>query len=183
MDLSTIYYYSVSFIRSFKPFCRFCMCFWELLLDILLLVSTNASDTRTTLLYNWFFDYYCSLFTVMGGLRWKTNIIMTASLVPGIVFGVFFFLNLFLWGAGSSAAIPFTTLLALLFLYFGISVPLIFVGSFLGFRRMVTPHTHTHTHTHTPALSIPLFGTLTSFFIFYLTVYFVLIVAVFNFIH
>lgn len=73
----------------------------------------------------------------MGGLKWKTNILMTAFLVPGIVFGVFFVLNLFLWGAGSSAAIPFTTLLALLFLYFGISVPLIFVGSFLGFRRTV----------------------------------------------
>ncbi len=84
---------------------------------------------------------------VMGGLRWKTNIIMTASLVPGIVFGVFFVLNLFLWGAGSSAAIPFTTLLALLFLYFGISVPLIFIGSFLGFRRTVcirTPHKINH---------------------------------------
>ena len=66
------------------------------------------------------------------GLYWKTNMLMTAFFVPGIVFGVFLVLNLFLWGAGSSAAIPFTTLLALLCLWFGISLPLTFFGSFLA---------------------------------------------------
>lgn len=75
----------------------------------------------------------------MGGLRWKTNVLMSAFLVPGIVFVIFFILNLFLWGANSSAAIPFTTLLALLCLWFGISLPLTFIGSFLGFRRVVSP--------------------------------------------
>ena len=66
------------------------------------------------------------------------NVLMTAFFVPGIAFGVFFVLNLFLWGAGSSAAIPFTTLLALLCLWFGISLPLTFFGSFLGFRKSVS---------------------------------------------
>lgn len=75
---------------------------------------------------------------VVGGLRWKTNVLMTAFFVPGITFGVFFILNLFLWGAGSSAAIPFTTLLALLCLWFGVSLPLTFFGSFLGFRKAVS---------------------------------------------
>lgn len=75
------------------------------------------------------------LYKTMGGLRWKSNVLMTAFLVPGLVFVVFFILNLFLWGAGSSAAIPFTTLLALLCLWFGISLPLTFFGAFLGFRR------------------------------------------------
>jgi transmembrane 9 superfamily protein 2/4 len=72
----------------------------------------------------------------MGGLRWKTNVLLSAFLVPGIVFVIFFILNLFLWGAKSSAAIPFLTLLALLCLWFGISLPLTFFGSFLGFRRI-----------------------------------------------
>ena len=76
--------------------------------------------------------------TVVGGLRWKTNVLMTSFFVPGIAFGVFFVLNLFLWGAGSSAAIPFTTLLALLCLWFGVSLPLTFFGSFLGFRKSVS---------------------------------------------
>ena len=67
---------------------------------------------------------------------------MDPSLYPLLIlhrtcFIVFFILNLFLWGAGSSAAIPFTTLLALLCLWFGISLPLTFFGAFLGFRKSV----------------------------------------------
>ena len=54
-----------------------------------------------------------------------------------VVFVVFFILNLMLWGAGSSGAIPFTTLLAFLCLWFGISLPLTFFGSFLEFRKLV----------------------------------------------
>ncbi|XP_065888903.1 transmembrane 9 superfamily member 2-like isoform X2 [Dysidea avara] len=71
----------------------------------------------------------------MGGLRWKSNVLTTAFLFPGIVFGIFFFLNLVLWSYNSAAAIPFTTLLVLLCLWFGISVPLTFFGAFFGFRR------------------------------------------------
>ena len=47
-------------------------------------------------------------------------------------------LNLFLWGKGSSAVIPFTTLIALLALWFGISVPLTFVGAYFGFKKRVS---------------------------------------------
>lgn len=54
-----------------------------------------------------------------------------------VVFGLFFILNLVLWIEGSSAAIPFTTLLALLALWFGISVPLTFVGAYFGFKKRV----------------------------------------------
>eukprot|EP01047_Picozoa_sp_COSAG01_P035237 COSAG01_NODE_2690_length_7247_cov_30.101567_7_plen_89_part_00 len=61
----------------------------------------------------------------------------TAFLFPGVVFGVFFILNFFVWGEGSSGAVPFGTLFALLFLWFGISVPLCFVGSYFGFRKAV----------------------------------------------
>merc|ERR1711920_134138 len=35
----------------------------------------------------------------------------------------------------SSGAVPFPTMFALLLLWFGISVPLVFVGSYLGFRK------------------------------------------------
>lgn len=54
-----------------------------------------------------------------------------------IVFGVFFVLNLVLWSKGSSGAISFGILVALLALWFGISVPLTFVGAFFGFRKRV----------------------------------------------
>jgi len=75
-----------------------------------------------------------------GGERWKLNVILTSMLCPGIVFGVFFILNFVLWTKGSSASIPFLTLLALLALWFGISVPLTFVGAFLGFRKRPIEH-------------------------------------------
>jgi transmembrane 9 superfamily protein 2/4 len=75
------------------------------------------------------------LYKTMGGLRWKGLIIMASFLTSGFVFGVFFFLNLILWIKGSSAAIPFGTLVAILALWFGISTPLTFLGAFVGFKR------------------------------------------------
>ena len=54
---------------------------------------------------------------------------------PGIFFGIFLILNLFIWGQKSSGAVPFTTLLAVLCLWFGISVPLVFLGAYFGFKK------------------------------------------------
>ncbi len=51
---------------------------------------------------------------------------------PGTIFAIFFVLNLIIWGEKSSGAVPFGTLFALLCMWFGISVPLTFVGSYFG---------------------------------------------------
>ena len=90
----------------------------------------------------------------MGGELWRSNVIMTSTLLPGVVFCIFFVMNLvrrnvkwghgtvdrllallicfallppfqLLWGEGSSAAVPFGTLVALMMLWFFISVPLV----------------------------------------------------------
>ena len=55
-----------------------------------------------------------------------------------VLFTIFFVLNLVLWANGSSAAIPFTTFIALLALWFCIATPLVFVGAYLGFKRPVS---------------------------------------------
>lgn len=47
-------------------------------------------------------------------------------------------MNLILWGEGSSAAIPFGTLVAILALWFCISVPLTFIGAYFGFKKNVS---------------------------------------------
>ena len=65
----------------------------------------------------------------------EVDVLLTSMLCPGIVFAHFFVMNLVLWYEGSSAAIPFFTLVALLALWFGVSVPLTFVGAFFGFRK------------------------------------------------
>lgn len=72
-----------------------------------------------------------------GGESWKRNIVMTPLLVPGFIFGVFFLLNLFVWAKGSSGAVPFGTMLALVLIWFVISVPLSVVGSWVGFKQRV----------------------------------------------
>lgn len=51
------------------------------------------------------------------------------------MFIVFLTLNFFLIGAESSAAVPFGTIAALFALFFLISVPLCFLGAYLGFRK------------------------------------------------
>ena len=76
-----------------------------------------------------------------GGEAWKQTIVLTPCFVPGLVFGTFFLLNLFLWGRASSGAVPFPTMLAIVGIWFLISVPLSFVGSWLGFKQPVRPLT------------------------------------------
>jgi len=69
------------------------------------------------------------------GEDWKKTTLLTAFLYPGTVFVIFFILNLFIWGTRSSGAVPFTTMFALLVLWFGISVPLVFLGAFFGYKK------------------------------------------------
>merc|ERR1719197_1457324 len=79
------------------------------------------------------------------GAEWKLTTLKTALMFPGIVASVFFVLNLFIWGEKSSGAVPWTTLLALLVMWFCVSVPLVFLGAYLGYRRpMVSYPTKTN---------------------------------------
>lgn len=104
------------------------------------------------------------IYKSFGGLKWKSNVILTALFSPGIVFVLFFIMNLVLWYEESSGAVPFSTLLAILALWyvfifvwsrqilyesvvflltqsrFGVSVPLTFVGAYFGFRKRSLEH-------------------------------------------
>ena len=66
---------------------------------------------------------------------YQATTFLTAFGFPGFIFAGFFIINLFVWGYGSSAALPFTSMLLVCCLWFGISVPLTFVGAFLGYGR------------------------------------------------
>lgn len=69
------------------------------------------------------------------GDQWKKTTLKTALLFPGVLFAIFFALNMLVWGQKSSGAVPFGTLFALCFLWFGISTPLVFVGSYFGYKK------------------------------------------------
>merc|ERR1719174_588145 len=70
------------------------------------------------------------LYKLFQGDNWKQATWLTALLFPGTVFGIFFILNLLIWGQASAGAVPFATMFSLLVLWFGISVPLVFLGGY-----------------------------------------------------
>lgn len=83
-----------------------------------------------------FAGYYSSrLYKLWGGKAWKRNTLITAFFFPGVIGGTAFILNFFVWSTGSSQAIPFGTMFALLVLLVCVSVPLVFLGSFFGFKK------------------------------------------------
>eukprot|EP00455_Lapot_gusevi_P015158 TRINITY_DN1764_c0_g2_i6.p1 TRINITY_DN1764_c0_g2~~TRINITY_DN1764_c0_g2_i6.p1 ORF type:complete len:286 (+),score=129.66 TRINITY_DN1764_c0_g2_i6:157-1014(+) len=77
------------------------------------------------------------LYKVMDLVEWRKNTLYTALFFPGVNFAIFFALNLILWGQSSSAAVPFGTMIALLVLWFGVSVPLVYLGSYVGYKSEI----------------------------------------------
>ncbi|KAL0323951.1 UNVERIFIED_CONTAM: Transmembrane 9 superfamily member 8 [Sesamum calycinum] len=108
------------------------------------LSPSNRGGLMTAMLFLWvfmgLFAGYASarLYKMFKGTEWKKIALRTAFLFPAVVFGIFFVLNALIWGQKSSGAVPFGTMFALVFLWFGISVPLVFVGSYVGFRKPAT---------------------------------------------
>ncbi|KAG9147985.1 hypothetical protein Leryth_003570 [Lithospermum erythrorhizon] len=74
----------------------------------------------------------CGNSTGWSAVSWKV-----ACFFPGIAFLILTVLNFLLWGSGSTGAIPVTTYIVLILLWFFISVPLTLIGGFLGTRA---PH-------------------------------------------
>lgn len=74
-------------------------------------------------------------YKMFKGKRWQLCTTLTATFFPGIMFTVFFMLNLFAWAAGSDAAVPFGSMILVVLLWFGVSVPLVFAGAWIGYRK------------------------------------------------
>lgn len=80
--------------------------------------------------------YYATrLYTSFKLINWKQNTLHTAVFFPGVVFTIFFILNLFVWHENSSSAIAFDKMIALLVLWLGISVPLVYLGSYFANKK------------------------------------------------
>lgn len=83
-----------------------------------------------------FAGYFSSrVFRSFDGKDFRQNAMVTALLFPGLCFGLVFVLNLFVWAQASSTAIPFGTLLAIVFLWLCIQVPLVYAGAYYGFEK------------------------------------------------
>jgi transmembrane 9 superfamily protein 2/4 len=74
------------------------------------------------------------IFKFCDAKAWKQNTFLTAAGLPGVLISIFTVLNIFLHIAGAATAVHFFTLLAILGLWIAISTPMVFFGSFFGFR-------------------------------------------------
>ncbi|ONK70465.1 uncharacterized protein A4U43_C05F34000 [Asparagus officinalis] len=105
------------------------------------LSPSNRGGLMTAMLLLWVFmgifaGYSSSrLYKMFKGSEWKKITLRTAFVFPATVFVIFFVLNALIWRQKSSGAVPFTTMFALVLLWFCISVPLVFVGSYIGFKK------------------------------------------------
>lgn len=75
------------------------------------------------------------IFKFCGGKNWKMNTLVTATAFPGVLMTMFLILNVFLSVYGSSKTMSFFTIACGFLLWVCVSSPLVFLGSFLGFKR------------------------------------------------
>merc|ERR1712157_451564 len=75
------------------------------------------------------------LYKTFKGRSWQRATSLTALLFPGVCFSVFFVLDVMAWTQRSTDAVPFTTMVVLLVLWFGISTPLVFLGAYFGYKQ------------------------------------------------
>ncbi|KAE9601726.1 hypothetical protein Lal_00040640 [Lupinus albus] len=110
------------------------------------LSPSNRGGLMTAMLFLWalmgLFAGYSSarLYKMFNGTEWKRITLRTAFMFPATAFAVFFLLNALIWGKRSSGAVPFGTMFVLVLLWFGISVPLVYVGGYVGFRKPAIEH-------------------------------------------
>jgi transmembrane 9 superfamily protein 2/4 len=75
------------------------------------------------------------LYKTFKGKSWQKATTLTSLGFPGVAFFIFFIMNIIALSQGSSDAVPFTTMLVLLILWFGISTPLVFFGAYFGYKQ------------------------------------------------
>ncbi|XP_018325804.1 transmembrane 9 superfamily member 4 [Agrilus planipennis] len=114
------------------------------MLGMLSPASRGALTTATLFLYCFMgliAGYFSArLYKTMKGREWKRAAFLTATLYPSIIFGTCFFLNFFILGKASSGAVPFSTMVSLIMMWFCISLPLVYLGYYFGYRKQPYQH-------------------------------------------
>jgi len=120
-------------------FCMLGITIFFAMLGMLSPASRGALLTAAIFLYEFMGligGYFAGrLYKTMKGKDWKKAAFLTSTLYPGIIFSLGVFVNFFIWGKHSSGAIPFTTMLSMGAMWFGISLPLVYIGYYFGYRK------------------------------------------------
>jgi len=75
------------------------------------------------------------LYKAFNGKYYQVCTVMTATLFPGITFGMFLLFNVILAFLRSSASAPFLDVLLVAFLWCCIAIPLTFAGALIGYKQ------------------------------------------------
>jgi transmembrane 9 superfamily protein 2/4 len=134
---------------GFQVMCMFAMTLIFALLGFLSPANRGGLMTAMVMTYvaTGFVNGYVSgrFYRFFKGADWKANAALSSFLFPGTIFTVFCILNTLIWGQKSSGAIPFGTFFILIFLWFCVSVPLVFLGSYRGHEaELITDPTRTN---------------------------------------
>ncbi|KAL4853449.1 Transmembrane 9 superfamily member 3 [Chlorella vulgaris] len=73
-----------------------------------------------------------ALYKIMGGTNWVRNVLTTTLLFCGPLLAMFSYLNTVAWAYGSTAALPFGTIVIMLVLWALVTFPLTVVGGIMG---------------------------------------------------
>ena len=74
------------------------------------------------------------LYKFCDAKSWKRATIATAIAFPGLVVSMFMVLNVFLTIVGAATAVSFLTIIMVFLMWGCVSTPLVFVGSYFGYR-------------------------------------------------
>jgi len=92
------------------------------------------------------------LYKAFRGRQWQLCTVITATAFPGVCFAVFLFFNIILSFMRSSGAVPFLDVLILAAMWCCVSIPLVFIGAYFGYKRDTIEYP---TVTSTIARAIP----------------------------
>jgi transmembrane 9 superfamily protein 2/4 len=118
MSLITIVFSAIGFL---SPANRGSLMIALLLVFVLMGICAGYSSSRN--------------YKMFQGKQWQRTTMFAAFLYPGMSFFVFFALNFIVWVDGSVAAVPFGSMFAIVALWFGVSVPLVFLGAYIGYKK------------------------------------------------
>jgi len=92
------------------------------------------------------------IYKTFRGRNWQLCTLLTAIFFPGCTFGLFVFFNIVLAFMHSSASVPFLDVVIVVSLWFCISIPLVFLGAYFGYKKDVFEYP---TRTSTVSRMIP----------------------------
>eukprot|EP00591_Stephanopyxis_turris_P000203 CAMPEP_0195520288 /NCGR_PEP_ID=MMETSP0794_2-20130614/16545_1 /TAXON_ID=515487 /ORGANISM="Stephanopyxis turris, Strain CCMP 815" /LENGTH=561 /DNA_ID=CAMNT_0040649615 /DNA_START=59 /DNA_END=1741 /DNA_ORIENTATION=+ len=75
------------------------------------------------------------LHKAIQGKKWQLCTILVSMLFPGLCFALFLFFNVILFFFHSSGSVPFVDVLTLIVMWCCVSIPLVYVGSFVGYKQ------------------------------------------------